>query len=307
MDLDIAFILNDIQRFLYFIRVYVEREFRAVANVVTGGDLLVHYTASRPMTEKYLELWKGVEKDTGLQYYSYNDCLLMIRDQFNPNVLQMFENVHPGWKKVLLFKLITMYMKTGIVIDPNVIPKVSPDMLKREGIHTYITVSETNSQLNMMMMASTSSRRSLLFLTLLLAYLIADKEHFDLYSILAYNIGTFRLKSDETYELKEVKYRVVVGCSKKAEKDVDLIWFPYDEIYDIRPCGVSDMERFRFYICDNRLHTISKDGKGWQHSLSVDITFMAYEVLYTLSEEITNTEYRVKKDELVLLYHDLLD
>lgn len=306
MEIDFAYALNDLRRFIQFVMIFVEREVRSLTDSVLGVELLVHYTAPKPMTQKYMDYWKTVDKDASLQYYSYNDCLLLIRDNFNPKSLKLFETIRPGWKKVLMFKLIMMYMKTGFVVDPNVVPTVSPDVLNNGGISTYIAVSEKESYVNMMMMANVSSRRSVLFLTLLLAFLIAEEGAFDLYSTLAYNIGTFRLESDETYSLEEVKYQVSVGSSCSGEKVVDLVWFPDDEIYEIRARTGADDARLSFYIHDCRLYAKSKDGKGWDDdAVGVDIVFFAREVLYTLSEEVDDATYEVKKDEMVLLCYEL--
>jgi hypothetical protein len=295
MGNEFAYALTDIQRFIHFVVILFEREFRSITDSVLGNELLIHYTASKPMSKKYVEFWKTVEKDTSLQYYSYNECLLMIQNHFNSKLFKFFKKIGPGWRKVLMFKLITMYIKTGIVIDPNVMPNVSPDVLKKNGISSYIAISEKHSYVNMMLMANTSSRRSVLFLTLLLSYLISDQEMFDLYSTLAYNIGTIRLESDETYQLNEVKYQVFVGKCNCGEKKIDLMWFPDDEIYEVNGRTVSDSEHFSFYIRDSHLYIVSKDGKPWDHNVTVDIVFFANEVLYTLSEDVNDETYEVKK------------
>lgn len=304
MTNDIKYALIDFQRFIQFIMIYLEREFRMWTTSLTNQETLVHYTASKPMPKDAMDRWKEVEKDVRLTYYSYDDCLLMIHSHFNPKVLKSFETIFPGWKKVLMFKLIVMYMKTGIVIDPNVVPEVSPDFLKEESISSYIVVSEQNEYVNMMMMANMSSRHSTLFLSLLLAYLIADDDVFDLYSTLCYNIGTLRVEGDERYHLEQVKYQVVVGDSKRAEKMVDLVWFPDDELYEVKAKTVVDGDAFTFYIRDSKLCAASRDGKGWEHHLVVDIYFQTNEMLYTLVEDMGNNRFDIKKDDVLLIHHE---
>ena len=306
MDNELSCALGDIQRFFQYILHFMESECKSFIDTTANKDLIVYYTATNPMGNKYIEHWKQVDKDATLKYYSFNSCLMMIHKDFNSKVLKRFVDTPCGPEKVTLFKLSTMYMKPGLVVDPNVVPNISPDVLKEDNISSYIVVSDMKKSVNMIMMANTSYRRSNLYLSLFLSFLIAEEqnEQFDLYSTLVYNIGTHYLKSDEIYVLNTVKYKVVIGSSEVNKKNVDLVWFPHDEICQVKPRFHLDSKRFLFHIRDSRLYVWSKNGLPWTDELVVDIVFWANETLYTLSEKVNHCEYQVKKGDLVLLHRE---
>lgn len=311
MEFEIQYALSDVQRFIHFLTVYMRREFYSIKNSIIGRELLIYYTGLNPMSDIYLDKWK--EMDCNINYYSVNHCALMLKNNFNSRLEKLFDSKRiPGIKKVLMFKLSIMYIKMGVVIDPNLIPYISPNNLKDDEISSYIVIS-TECRLNVMMMANTSTRQSLLFLTLFLAYIYAigqgaetieDDARF-LYEKLAYSISTHCLIPNTMYHVDEVKYTVTVPCSNSHSKMVDLVWFPIDQIYRIEPQRLRDKKRFEFNIDENMLCVRENNSQGWEYSFHVDIIFEANETLCTLVEELTDrTKYKIKKDEIALVHCD---
>jgi hypothetical protein len=265
-----------------------------------GSNAVIYYTALSPISSEIEKKWNT---DLKLRFFPYHDCLFLIQKNFNLNISTIFEQIQPGWKKVLLFKLSIMYLKTGIVVDPNVYPLVAPETLYEGGITTYMTVSN-EMRVNMMMMANFSQRKSMLFLSLLLSYVL-NPENFDLYSALSYNIGTLKVKAGRRYEIEEVKCAILVGKSSYREKSVTLLWFPIDELHDIRCQLTIHRDEFKFRIQGNTLYVTHKSGGGWEHDLVVDIVLYTNEVLYTLTERVAADKYEIVKDDKVVFIRQI--
>lgn len=310
MEQEINLALYDMHRFVNFILIYLKREMSNIKNSVFARDLFVYYTFHRRLSESALAKWEKV--DDILRFYSPQDSVLMIQNQCNSRLNATFRGL-VGAQKALMFKLLMMYINTGVVVDPNVFPKVSLRTLKSVDPTVYISLSKTN-EINVMMMANTSNRRSLLFLTLFLAFVLEIKkdtvinECSFLYEKLTYSIGTNVLQCNDSRQVKEVRYKIQVDPSRTNTKSIDLVWFPDDEIYHIEPHIIKCDERMQycFEIDDSKL--IVTSSKPWTTTFYVDIVFRTDEVLYALCEEVQeSTQYYIKRDEEVLVHCDITD
>lgn len=319
MDRQIILAFTDIQKLLKIILKFLENEYCTLIDKIFGKDFLVYYTYTREITDKYKHYWE--EQNNKIHYYSYEHCELMIQKHFNKNMYKTFTSLQNAGKKVLIFKLIMMYLNKGVVVDPNIVPNVSLDSLKQLGMITsYIAFSKDKS-INLMMMANTSTRRSIVFLVLLLAYIYehkrgnfytSDDSKF-LYDTLAYGIGTTEFLIEDNHQIIDcIKYKVSVPhsyCSEVYKRycaEVDLVWFPNDEIVEFEPHNRN--QTFYFRIVDSKLIVESRE--MWNKPFYVDIIFTSLEpeTIYPLCEEIdmvTNSKYNIKKGADILVHCDI--
>ena len=302
MEIDIKYFKLDMEHFIRYLIRYLEYEYDSFFSGKIPEEMYIYYTSPMRMQRQHEETWADIDTNLTLKFYAYGECIEMFKTNFNSQVSRKFELIQPGWKKVVLFKLGIMYLNSGFVIDPNIVPMKAPEYLLDGDITTYLSISR-NNMVNLMMMANISARKSMLFLALFIGYLLNPAE-FDLFGALSYTLGTLRIKENERYHLDDVKIAVNVGTSQKSSKQVDLIWFPDEEFYDIKCQLQSSNTDFTFKICDNKLFITNRTGEGWDSNLIVDISLYTNETLYILQETTQSGRTEIMKDDEVIFYRE---
>ena len=104
-----------------------------------------------------------------------------------------------------------------------------------------------------------------------------------MYKCLKENVNS-TIEPEKPYEINDVKIRVKVGSSSSPFKTVDLVYFPSDINYNVRPV-TGQQENFTFSIQNNTLTVRHMYDRGWDNDLYCHICVNANERLFLFPEQ----------------------
>jgi len=160
--------------------------------------------------------------------------------------------------------------------------------------------------------------KSLLILQFLVSFLlnsayeyIDNGPTYDMYNCIAHNINSGQIKSEQKYNIEEVKILVNIGSSETNTKYINLYFFPDDIKYRIKLIANPFKDKFNFMIKNNILRIQRIDNNtGWGYNHLIYICIESKETIFLFPENrgLTDTNidsYVTLNNEKILDSRDM--
>jgi hypothetical protein len=240
--------------------------------------------------KRWLDLNPGYIIDFSLDA----DCIKFLRDNFNPYISWLFEQIPIGMYKADLWRLCKLYHHGGVYADVDLVPHLVIDDIISENpdVTWYSCLSGCNPGIFQAFIVSIKPKNPLLLL-MIISFLRNNP--------FSYNIGpTFDMRNclneifqnispDRKLSSNEVKLKIEIGKSDILIKAIPLYYFPDDIKYNITLCPSQHGDIFNFKIANNTLLVRRIDtptGWGYCHSCFINITTTTKECIYLFNEKI---------------------
>jgi len=230
--------------------------------------------------------WKHLNPEYRIDFSLDNDCIHFLKNYFNDNVVNLFNNIERGMYKADLWRLCKLYMEGGVYSDIDIVPHLNINSLNKEATFFSCIAADNNSIFQAFIVNNCSSKSPLILAFLISffvnnPYLYCNGPTYDMYNCLTYNINENKLKPDHMYEINDLKIKIVIGNSKNKIKKINLYYFPNDVNYIIKLNENPYNDEFSFKIENNELIVerinIQEDNdnnnweNGWGHDHSCNL------------------------------------
>jgi len=273
-------------------------------------------TYKKNIPEKVINKWIKYNNDYKIDFSLDKDCLNFLKDNFNNNIYNLFNNIDKGMYKADLWRLCKLFKNSGVYADVDLVPYLNIDKLDKN-ITFYSCLSYDMKSIFQAFIINFSKSNNPLLLVFLLSFVINKPYNYlngptyDMYNCIKYILNEETILPEKKYEVDFLKLKINIGSSINNIKKINLYYFPNNIDYTIKLHENIYKDEFNFEIENNYLIVQRTDLlNGWDHCHYIDICFPSKTSFYFFKENIGPnnhwpTSYVTHKNEKIFDSRDM--